>query len=142
MGFFSALKLSSVFDNRINALGYNPRSLPPDLLAQICSTGERYFARAADTYGLQGARKDAFIEKSIMGTADLVVLLAGGPAGYSGYSSADEIISNLAKDWLQYEEQGTFFLQVLHHINQAGHLDTNIAQAFKRERTRQRESMG
>ena len=139
MGFFSALKLGSLFDKRINALGYNPRSLPPDLLAQICSTGERYYSGVADTCGLRGARKNDHIEGSIEATADLVVLLAGGPDGYRGYCSADEIIANLVKDMLQFGEQGTFHLQVLHHINQARLLDTDIAQAFIKERKRQQE---
>lgn len=142
MGFFSALRLSSLFDKRIKALGYNPRSLPPDLAAQICSTAERYYSGVADNCGLRGARKDDHIEASIEATAELVVLLTAGPDGFRGFFPAEEIISGLVEDMLRYGEQGTFDLQVLYHINQARLLDGNTVKAFLIERDRQREAMG
>lgn len=142
MGFFSAVRLGTLFDKRIKALGYNPRSLPPDLAAEICSTGERYYSGVADNCGLHGARKDEHIEASIEATAELVVLLTTGPDGFRGFFPANEIIADLVRDMLQYGEQGTYHLQVVHHINQARLLDRDTAQAFLRERDRQRESMG
>lgn len=117
-------------------LGLNPRDIHPSFHSALCSEAERHFSRVADRLMMKGAERSEHIEESFKHTADLVVLLVRGPDKYIGWDGPDQLITDLASDWLNYGPEGTFNLQILNQINQAGMLNLDSANAFKRERSR------
>lgn len=100
MGFTSALKLSSIYDQRIKAYSFEPRSLPPDLHSTICSSFERRAERYADMSGMTGSSRSEYVQESIELAADLVVLCCIGPTLFTkkGGFDAAGTIAILAKD--------------------------------------------
>jgi len=143
MGFISAIKYSALFDKRIRAYGLEPRELPPELCATICSSFERRSERYADNSGLTGHRRSDFIEANIEGAADLLVLCVKGIRFYIlhtervGGLSATETVKDLARDWVRYGAEGTLELTLMQSVNQLGQLNLGFASAFKDERSRQ-----
>lgn len=83
MGFFSAMRLSSIYEQRIRAYGFEPRSLPPDLHSTICSSFERRAERYANMSGMTGNFRSESIQGSIELAADLVVLCCIGPTAFA-----------------------------------------------------------
>mgnify|MGYP001243212786 CR=1 FL=1 len=140
MGFFSKLRLSSIYENRMKQLGLNPREIHPGFHSALCSEAERYYTKAADFLQMRGIERSEHIEESFKGVADLVVVLVLGPEKYIGWDGPDRIISALARDWINYGPEGTFDLQVLQQINQARMLNIDSANAFKKERDRLRDA--
>ena len=139
MGFLSATRLSSLYDKRIRAYGLEPRSLPPDLHATICSSFERRAERFADMSQMTGMARREFIETSIETAADLLVLCLIGPESYGrGFGIAPvETIEELARTWIADGPEGSIELQLMDAVNQAGYLSLAFADAFKSERARQ-----
>lgn len=141
MGFISAMRLSSLYDKRISAYGLEPRSLPPDLSAIICSSFERRAERFADMSHLSGGARRDFIEASIEAAADLVVLCGTGPESYDEMGigqRSSEIIEELARTWIKDGPEGSIELQAMQAVNQSGNLNSEFTSAFKSERARQR----
>ena len=152
MGFFSAMKYSALYDKRIKAYGLEPRELPPNLHATICSSFERRSERYADNSGLTGHRRSDFIEANIEGAADLLVLCLKGPSFYAlmnnmrgldgrnvgvGGLSAEETIKDLARMWIDGGPEGTLELKLMGEVNQLGLLNRDFANSFMAERSRQ-----
>lgn len=140
MGFFSAMRLGSLYDERIKAYGFEPRSLPPDLHSTICSSFEREAEQNANTLRFVGSERKEFIETRIELAADLVVLCCIGPTLFKkqvGHDYTNGIIRDLAKSWVNSGPTGSLKLQVLNAINQCGHLNIEFANAFIAERARQ-----
>lgn len=140
MGFFSAMKLSSLFDKRIRAYGLEPRELPPELSSTICSSFERRSEQYADMSGLLGGRRTEFIEANIEGAADLLVLCVIGPINYDACNvglSACETIKDLARTWISKGAEGSIELKLMATVNQLGKLNLEFANDFKAERSRQ-----
>lgn len=140
MGFFSAMRLSSLYDERIKAYGFEPRSLPPDLHSTICGSFERKAEQSANTLRYVGSERKEFIESRIECAADLVVLCCIGPTLFErqvGHDYTNGIIRDLARSWIQSGPTSSLELQALNAINQCGHLNIEFANAFIAERTRQ-----
>lgn len=143
MGFLSAMRLSSIYDKRIESLGFEPRSLPPDLHSTICSSFERRAVRFADMGNMTGQLRSNVIEGAIEAAADLLVLCCIGPTALNRKldfypNGAADIISNLAKTWIRSGwPEGSIELMLVHTVNQAGFLNIEFAQALKAERARQ-----
>ena len=152
MGFFSAIKLSSLYEKRLRAYGLEPRELPPNLHSTICSSFERRSERYADNGGMTGRLRSDFIGANIEGAADLLVLCLKGPRLYNvlnqargldgrsvgpGGLSADEIINDLARTWISFGVDGSIELNLMDAVNQMGRLNLDFANAFKAERARQ-----
>ena len=152
MGFFSAIKLGSLYEKRLRAYGLEPRELPPDLHSTICSSFERRSERYADNGGMTGRQRSDFIESNIEGAADLLVLCLNGPQLYNlknqmrgfdgrcvgpGGLSADEIIEDLVRTWISYGADGSIELNLMNAVNQMGLLNLDFANAFKAERAKQ-----
>lgn len=142
-GFLSNMRIISVYDKRIRAHGYEPRSLPlPDLHSTICSSFERRSEQLADMSQLTGKSRSAFIEASIEGAVDVLILCCVGPTVFKnkcGYNPS-EIISGLAKTWIESGPEGSLELRIVDEINQAQYLNKEFFQAFQAERTRQEQA--
>jgi len=88
---------------------------------------------------MTGVARGEFIQASIEGAADLLVLCLVGPKLYDrGYGiAATEVIEDLARTWIADGPEGSIELQLMQTVNQSGNLNLEFANAFKSERARQ-----
>jgi len=140
MGFLSAMRLSSIYEQRIRAYGFEPRSLPPDLHSVICSSFERRAERYASMSGKTGRSRSESIQASIELAADLVVLCCIGPTAFAakGGQFRDSIISDIAKTALESGLEGSLESNVMNSINQAGFIHMEFVEVFRVELKRHR----
>jgi len=141
MGFFSAVKLGSIYDKRIRAYGFEPRSLPPDLHSTICSSFERRAERYADMDGMVGSARREYIQASIELAADLVVLCCIGPTAFAakGGQFRDRTISDMASTAIESGLEGSLETNVMNSINQAGFINLEFVNVFRLELNRQQQ---
>lgn len=138
MGFFSAFKYASIYESRLKALGMNPRDIPPDLNAAICSEAERMATSAADRFRMSGSERTDHIGGTMRNAASVVACLCLGPE-IAAKQLYREVIDSLAADWVHLGEQGSFDLQLLHRLNECGVLNRQAAYDFMAARDRRSE---
>ena len=141
MGFTSALRLGSIYDQRIRDYGFEPRSLPPELHSTICSSFERRAERDADRTGLFGRARSDHIQQSVEQAADLVALCCIGPAAFTaaGGKLPEDTVRNMVKTSLESGLEGSVETNVMNSINQAGYINLEFVDLFRVELKRQRQ---
>jgi hypothetical protein len=141
MGFFSAMRLSSIYEQRIRAYGFEPRLLPPDLHSTICSSFERRAEGYANMNGMTGSSRSEYIQGSIELAADLVVLCCIGPTAFTakGGQFRDSTISVMAGTAIKSGLESSLETNVMNSINQAGFINLEFVDIFRVELKRQRQ---
>jgi hypothetical protein len=141
MGFFSAMRLSSIYEQRIRAYGFEPRSLPPDLHSTICSSFGRRAERYANMSDMTGNSRRESIETSIELAADLVVLCCIGPTAFAakGGPTWDDTIADMVRTAIKSGLEGSLETNVMNSINQAGYINLEFVEVFQAELKRQRQ---
>lgn len=141
IGFFSAMRLSSIYEQRISAYGFEPRSMPPDLHSTICSSFERRAERYANMSGMTGRSRSESIQASIELAAELVVLCCIGPTAFAakGGQFWERTVSDMVKTAIDSGLEGSLETNVMNSINQAGFINLEFVDVFKFELKRQRQ---
>jgi len=98
--FFSTAQRAGLYESRLKALGFDPRSFPQGLHAQICTFAEQRAEQVCDRLKMSGGNRAQHIEQSMYAAAVLLVMCVIGPSATTkrtGLSSID-VIEDAAKE--------------------------------------------
>ena len=98
--FFSAAQRAGLYESRLKALSCDPRSLPQELHAQICTFAEQRAEEVCNGLKLSGSDRAQHISQSMYDAADLLVMCLVGPSALAkkaGYDPID-VIKDAARE--------------------------------------------
>jgi len=128
-----------IYLNALKQYGFDTSLIPAKLHVAIMEESERDSLSGGDWDGLD---KNDVVEGGLSLTGELVALLVLGPSafdssGVRSFTNTREMIEELVGKWIAEGPRGTFDLRILSHLDKAGFLSTEFANAFRAEHARQ-----
>ncbi len=136
--FFSSAQLSNLYERQLTGIGINPRKLPPQLHARICTVAERHAEEVCNGLRMTGQARTDHIRASMVAAADLLAMCTMGPAVAQqriGYDPA-EVIDDAASAWGPNGSETTLIISAIDElVGLHPDFKAALAEAVRRQRT-------
>lgn len=116
--FFSSAQLGNLYEKQLKGIGINPRNLPPQLHARICTVAERHAEEVCKGLRMTGQARIEHIQASMIAAADLLAMCTMGPTiarQRIGYDPTD-VINDAASQWGPNGSETTLIISAIDEL--------------------------